>query len=415
MKNEILETEEIKGETVGDKSSLEQEPEKPQAYVPFRNSSMGSYEYGARPQGNPYSPRGEYSYTPNTSYSAPQNAVQFDAAAYYERQEKKRQVKSLGNGVGMPLSIFFLGGNALSYILGIVLMIALGVQSAQALLSNADFLYVFSALCSVLLLTVPFIFTPKFIGARLRDIVSLKPAPKGLILPTVMLGLGICGIGNIATSTFARYFEAIFKMPPEDNMIDYNGGWQSFVLMLICIGLFPAILEEFAFRGVVLGSLRKYMSDGTAIMVSAALFGLIHGNLVQIPFAFIVGIGLGYCTVYTGSLVPAMIIHAINNALSVALTYVSKNTSPLESGIISVLYLVVLLLIGVCGLIFLLKIDSKALKLSKERSEETSTKIGWFCGSAWMVVFFILCGLTILTNQFLPYIMRYLQTLSSGL
>ena len=387
-----------------------------QSYVPFKASSMGSYQYGAPPQGNPYSEKGEYSYTPNMSY--PQNAQStpsFDAAAFYERQEKKRQIKSLGNGVGMPLSLVFLGSNIINYIFSIILIAVLGLEGARALLSNADFLYVVSALISVLVLTVPFLFTAKFIGAKLKDIVSLRLAPKGLVLPTVMLGLGICGIGNIASSTFGYYFEKIFKMPPQDNMVDYNSGWQSFILMLICIGIFPAILEEFAFRSVILGSLRKYMSDGAAIMVSAALFGLLHGNLVQIPFAFIVGIGLAYCTVYTGSVIPAMIIHGINNALSVVLTYVANNTSPLESGIISILYLVVLLLVGVCGLILLLKIDSGALKLSKERSEETSTKVGWFCGSAWMIVFFILCGLSVLANQLLPYIMSYLQAVTSGM
>ena len=385
-------------------------------YVPFKTSSMGSYQYGAVPSDASENPKGEYSYTPNMGYAPnSQSQPSFDAAAFYERIEKRRKIQSLGNGVGMPLSIFFLGGNVINYIFSIVLIAVLGIEGARALLSNADFAYVFSALVSVLLLTIPFLFTAKFIGAKLKDIVSLRSAPKGLVLPTVMLGLGICGIGNIATSTFAYYFEKIFKMPPQNNMIDYNSGWKSFVLMLLCIGIFPAILEEFAFRGVILGSLRKYMSDGVAVMVSAALFGLIHGNLVQIPFAFIVGIGLAYCTVYTKSLIPAMIIHGINNALSVVLTYASNNTSPLESGIISLLYLVVLLLIGVCGLILLLKMDSNALKLSKERSEETSTKVGWFCGSVWMIVFFILCGLSVLVNQLLPYLMSYLQTVTGGM
>ena len=88
-----------------------------QSYVPFKASSMGSYQYGAPPQGNPYSEKGEYSYTPNMSY--PQNAQStpsFDAAAFYERQEKKSQIKSLGNGVGMPLSLVFLGSNIINYI-----------------------------------------------------------------------------------------------------------------------------------------------------------------------------------------------------------------------------------------------------------------------------------------------------------
>lgn len=410
IRNEVeSKAEAVKEPVTQEEPSPQQENSDPKVYVPFNASSMGNYRYEA------YNNQNGYSYTPNASYAQNKTAPSPDAENFYEILQKKRSIKRLGNAIGMPLSVFYLGGSVISYLLSFLLIAFMGIEGANALLVNADFNYVFSALMSVLLLTVPFIFTAKIIGEKLKNIVSLRLAPKGLILPTVMLGLGICGLGNIAASTFSYYFEAFFKMPVQDNMMDYNSGWQSFLLMLVCIGIFPAILEEFAFRGVVLGALRKHISDGTAIMVSAALFGLIHGNLQQIPFAFIVGIGLGYCTVYTGSVIPAMIIHAVNNSISVVLSYVADKTSPLESGIISVLYLVVLLLIGVCGLILLLKNDPAALKLSNDRSEKASTKIGWICGSAWMVVFFVLCGLSVLATQFLPYIMSYLQTVTSGM
>ncbi|MBR4868595.1 MAG: CPBP family intramembrane metalloprotease [Clostridia bacterium] len=89
-------------------------------------------------------------------------------------------------------------------------------------------------------------------------------------------------------------------------------------LLYICV--VPAIVEELAFRGVVLQILRKY-GDGFAIVVSALLFGLFHGNVVQLPFAIGLGIVAGYITVRTNSMLPAMILHFCNNAMSCFVSY----------------------------------------------------------------------------------------------
>ena len=92
------------------------------------------------------------------------------------------------------------------------------------------------------------------------------------------------------------------------------------VLDLLKTAAIPALVEEFVFRGVLLGALRR-LGDGFAIVVSALLFGTVHGNFVQMPFAFFVGLVFGYTVVRTRSLVPVIIVHFINNATSGLLTY----------------------------------------------------------------------------------------------
>ena len=129
------------------------------------------------------------------------------------------------------------------------------------------------------------------------------------------------------------------------------------------------------------------------------MFGLIHGNLQQIPFAFGVGLVLGYATVYSNSLLPAVIIHAFNNSMSVALSFASNTASTLISSVISILYYIVTLLIGICGFIILIKGDKNALKLSNKSGENTTKKFKWFCTAPFMVAFFVLCGLEILYVQ----------------
>lgn len=83
--------------------------------------------------------------------------------------------------------------------------------------------------------------------------------------------------------------------------------------MFLYVCLLAPIWEEVLFRGYVLRSLQPY-GKKFAIVASAFLFGVFHGNVVQMPYAFAVGLVLGYvATEY--SVVWAMVLHTINNLL----------------------------------------------------------------------------------------------------
>lgn len=81
-------------------------------------------------------------------------------------------------------------------------------------------------------------------------------------------------------------------------------------------------------RGLVLRLLQPY-GKRFAIVLSALLFGLFHGNVVQIPFAFLVGLVLGYVTVEY-SVVWAMVLHIINNFVLVELLSMLTAFMPME-------------------------------------------------------------------------------------
>ncbi len=92
------------------------------------------------------------------------------------------------------------------------------------------------------------------------------------------------------------------------------------VMGSISIGILGPIAEEYVFRSAMLGGMLKNgVGQWTAILVSAAVFGVVHGNPAQIPFAFIVGILLGLLYVRTGNIIPCIVCHVINNSFSVFL------------------------------------------------------------------------------------------------
>lgn len=68
-------------------------------------------------------------------------------------------------------------------------------------------------------------------------------------------------------------------------------------------------------RCCALGLLKNYGKAFGVVSVSV-VFGLLHGNVIQFIFAFLVGLVLAYITIKTESIIPAMCIHALNNGMS---------------------------------------------------------------------------------------------------
>jgi membrane protease YdiL (CAAX protease family) len=84
--------------------------------------------------------------------------------------------------------------------------------------------------------------------------------------------------------------------------------------MLICTGILAPILEEFFFRKVLIDRTHKY-GELTAILVSAAFFGLFHQNFSQFFYAFGLGIIFGYVYCRTGSYLTVTLMHMVFNTL----------------------------------------------------------------------------------------------------
>lgn len=88
-------------------------------------------------------------------------------------------------------------------------------------------------------------------------------------------------------------------------------------IVLLSVSVFAPFFEEWLCRGIILRGLLTKVKPVWAIVISAAFFGLIHGNLWQAIPAFIIGLILGYVYYKTGSLKLTMLMHCVNNTLSV--------------------------------------------------------------------------------------------------
>ena len=97
----------------------------------------------------------------------------------------------------------------------------------------------------------------------------------------------------------------------------------SFMFAVFVLAIVPAVFEELIFRGIVFNGLCKRFKTSSAIILSALLFALFHGNLQQFIYPFILGMIMAWIVARTGSVVCSMIIHFINNFIVVLFAYLS--------------------------------------------------------------------------------------------
>lgn len=98
------------------------------------------------------------------------------------------------------------------------------------------------------------------------------------------------------------------------------------ILNIILMALIPAAFEEIVFRGIFFGTYKKRNPFG-AIFLSALLFGLMHMNINQFSYAFLIGIVLATVDYVTGSVWAGFIIHFVINAVNVLLMYVQNSAT----------------------------------------------------------------------------------------
>ena len=145
---------------------------------------------------------------------------------------------------------------------------------------------------------------------RLRRDLLHSIAPRTLLLSTLLVFSAM-----FALNIFVQWF------PLENNMSDTFLGLSRNAVGIMGLAFFGPLLEEVLFRGAIQGLLMRYFGrPWPAIVVAALVFGVFHMNPVQIVYATLLGIVLGWIYYRTGSLLSVIVGHVLNNSLAVVTT-----------------------------------------------------------------------------------------------
>lgn len=130
-----------------------------------------------------------------------------------------------------------------------------------------------------------------------------------------------------------------------------QSGW----LGILCVAVLGPVLEELLFRGAITKVLLRRYDPFKAILFSGLIFGIFHLNPVQVVAASFSGFFFAWLYYKSGSLVPGILIHILNNSLSVWLSLNYRETDTMAQLIGNPLYAV---LVAVAALLLLLSLNA---------------------------------------------------------
>lgn len=152
-----------------------------------------------------------------------------------------------------------------------------------------------------------------------------KPQPSHLVA-AIMLGLCMHPSYMLLSSGIQQVYqigeETQLVLQHFQSMVTAQPLWAVLLLMAVL----PAICEELAFRGFIFGGLLRQHGVLRAIIISALFFGFTHTVLQQSISASLMGLVLGFIAWRTGGVICTMLVHAINNALSLSMAWFGANS-----------------------------------------------------------------------------------------
>lgn len=247
-----------------------------------------------------------------------------------EKVVKKLKKKEF-NSIGLALLIKMLIEFVLIFIIVIIVSVFMvlqnfdGMNIESAMNFDMDAILMISSAAGVLATLASTIFVVKLWERSLKYKITIFHNTYSLkkILFFAILGMGLSSIAGYLFMGFSMLLEPIgivFTTPEfELTSTPINN-----ILTIITTCIAAPILEEWLCRGLIVGVLKKY-GNVFAIVISALLFALLHGNFIQSIPAFFTGMVLAYVTIHSGSLIPAIAIHFINNAFAMTAGYLGTS------------------------------------------------------------------------------------------
>lgn len=175
-----------------------------------------------------------------------------------------------------------------------------------------------------------FISTSLIISSVLSIIVMIWPMkmfmykhdlkPSGIGAKYALMAILAYIIGTAGTNVLSALVDLPNIMEAQFNDMSMN------VVGALAISVIAPIAEEVVFRGAILGyMLRKGMDFKKAILISALIFGIMHINPAQVPFAFVVGLMLGVIYYKTGNILLTSFVHILNNSFATVMTILGED------------------------------------------------------------------------------------------
>ncbi len=336
----------------------------------------------------------------------------------YEKEMLKNKFFKRTCNIAASSGLFmFLGQLAIGYVFTIIATIVIGFMvgasggemdmlqmqlSALQILSSPTFLFALTFVSAVLGNSFGIFYGLAKNKIKLKSLFTKSVVGFGPMVVLCIMALGVNTLASYIVALLDYLLAPVGLSVPQEDIFTGVTDPVAIVFMFLTVVVVASITEEVLFRGVILKSLSKY-STAFAAVVSSLLFGLIHGNIPQFVFAFMVGMIMSYITIKTGSIIPAIVIHAFNNFFALSSqVLVSYDIAP---DIVNAVYTIVSLACLAFTIVVII-VKAKKIRFNSNSEElrqaenfiEIQGKWKKFFSSGWVIVFIIVnIGLILLS------------------
>lgn len=227
---------------------------------------------------------------------------------------KSRGVRGAAGGCAVASLVYLLARGLLTLLVSALMGLAHpGASLAKPLGFSGVSTALFQLLIGLGAIVLTLFFLLKVTRLKTKDLRIMLPAPwsPGFCLPVF---LGVANLANLAGALINR----LTGSPATSEMLPSGGPELLVQFLALCV--MPAIAEELLFRGAFQGLMRP-CGSAAAIFAPALLFSVLHLDLAQGLTAFACGVFLGWLAERSGSILPGMLLHFVNNALAFLTIY----------------------------------------------------------------------------------------------
>ncbi len=183
---------------------------------------------------------------------------------------------------------------------------------------------------------------------------AVLPAQFGFVRTRLGRAVGMMTVAYVAYGILSQVWAQLVHTHAKDNLptsLGVNESTAALVAVCVLVTVIAPLAEETFFRGFFFGALRNWRGPWPAALLTGAVFGAIHVGSAPVVFLLPLGIfGVALCVLRwrTGSLLPCISLHAINNALAFGVTehWTAGQILLLGTGAVAVTMLACLPLLG---------------------------------------------------------------------
>ncbi len=312
-----------------------------------------------------------------------------------EAAQKARALKELrrqGNSTGLAVLSFI--GLQFFMLFPVSFVSKIGSFSSDPVFQST-----LALISSFICLFLPFFYIYKKMSPaekqRVEDSFE-KPKTNFLMFVAIPAGFMFCMAGNYLVSHLVSLMDSVgVELSSPDPMVPT--GFLGALMYVLQIAFLPALVEEFALRGIVMQPLRRY-GDGFAIIVTALVFSLMHGNMIQAPFALFAGLAIGYFSLATGSVWTGVLIHFANNLFSSLLSLLNGTSSFVSDNLYAAFMSVSFVAGLACCVLFFLSPKRIRLKKSEYKINFLLRGFKYFSG---LPMIFALAAMAYFTSEYI--------------